>query len=74
MSNAFVKEGDDQWLHEIQPTMDALIHFLTQENGGIRIYEKKTYFSKEQDRQVHEMNDGLTYAVNEQGKWYIIDL
>jgi hypothetical protein len=74
MSHAFIKEGDDQWLHEIQPTMEALIHFLTRENGGIRIYEKKSYFSKEHDRQVHEMNDGLTYAVNERGKWYITDI
>ncbi|MDF2436819.1 MAG: hypothetical protein K0Q95_1195 [Bacteroidota bacterium] len=74
MSQAFVKEGDDQWLHDIQPTMTALVHYLTKENGGIRIYEKKSYFSKEHGREVHEMNDGLTYAINDEGKWYIVDL
>lgn len=74
MSQAFVKEGDDQWLHDIQPTITALINYLTKENGGILIREKRSYFSKEHGREVHEMNDGLTYAVNDESKWYIVDL
>lgn len=41
VSQVFVKEGHDQWLHEIQPTMDALIHFLTRKNGGIRFMRIK---------------------------------
>ncbi len=41
MSQAFVKEGDEQWLHEIQPTMNALIVYLTRENNGIRVYAKE---------------------------------
>jgi len=40
MSSAFVKESDDQWLHDIPPTMNALINYLTRENNGIRVYEK----------------------------------
>ena len=72
MSHAFVKEGDDQWLHEIQPTMNALIVYLTRENGGIRVYEKNSYFSKELNRDVHEMSDGMSYALNEDGKWYVL--
>ena len=42
MSQAFVKEEDDQWLHEIPGTLTALIHYLIKENNGIRIYGKNT--------------------------------
>jgi hypothetical protein len=72
MSSAFVKEGENQWLHEISPTMNALLVFLQRENGGIRIYEKKSYYSATQARDVYEMSDGLTYAKNDEGKWYIV--
>jgi len=43
MSSAFVKESEEQWLHDIQPTLPALIVYLTRENNGIRVYEKKNY-------------------------------
>jgi hypothetical protein len=71
MSHAFVKETDDQWLHEVAPTINALIGYLTRENNGIRVYEKKSYFSNEHGREVHEMSDGFTYAINNDGQWYI---
>ena len=29
MSQAFVKEEDGQWLHDLPPTMSALINYLT---------------------------------------------
>ena len=44
MSQAFVKEEDGQWLHDVPPTMNALINYLTRENNGVRVYEQKTYF------------------------------
>ena len=72
MSSAFVKEGENQWLHEIGPTMNALLVYLQRENGGIRIYENKSYYSPEQGRDVYEMSDGLSYAKNDEGKWYIV--
>ena len=31
MSRAFVKEEDDQWLHEIPGTITALINYLTKD-------------------------------------------
>ena len=43
MSQAFVRESDEQWLHEIAPTLNALIVYLTRENNGIRVYEQKNY-------------------------------
>ena len=41
MSQAFVKESDEQWLHEIPPTMAALLLYLRRENNGVRVYEKR---------------------------------
>ena len=41
MSQAFVRENEEQWLHEIPPSVAALIYHLTRENNGIRVYEKK---------------------------------
>ena len=72
MSRAFVKEDDDQWLHDISPTLNALIHYLTKENNGVRVYEKRSYVNA-QGKQVHEMSNGLTYAVNEERQWYILE-
>jgi len=51
MSQAFVKEEDGQWLHDVPPTMNALINYLTRENNGVRVYEQKNIFpSKRKDR------------------------
>jgi hypothetical protein len=72
MSQAFVKESDEQWLHEIGPTMNALIVYLTRENNGIRVYEKKTYIHSPSGREVHEMSNGLGYAKDDDGKWYVV--
>lgn len=73
MSQAFVKENDEQWLHEIGPTMNALIVYLTRENNGIRVYEQKTYINPRNGRQVYKMSNGLGYAHDEQSKWYVED-
>ena len=72
MSQAFVKENEEQWLHEIPPTMNALINYLTRENNGIRVYEQKNYLHPKVQKEVHQMSNGLTYAIDEEGKWYVI--
>jgi len=72
MSSAFVKEGDDMWLHDIAPTMDALINYLTRENGGLRIKEKENFFSEDLKTQVHKMSDGFSYYVKV-NKWTALD-
>jgi len=69
MSQAFIREGDDQSLEEVSPTLQALIVFLTRENNGIRVYEKRTYV--ENGRDIHVMSDGLSYAKGENGRWEI---
>ncbi|MBA3647725.1 MAG: hypothetical protein H0W62_04110 [Chitinophagales bacterium] len=73
MSKAFVKESDDEWLNEIQPTMNALINFLTRENNGIKIFEKKIYVHPGTKKEIHEMSNGLSYSINDDERWYVID-
>jgi hypothetical protein len=69
MSHAFVKEEDDQWLHEIPGTLTALINYLTRENNGIRVYEKRKFIKD--GTEVFEMSNGLSYSKDENGKWQI---
>lgn len=71
MSQAFVKESEEQWLHEIAPTLNALIVYLSRENNGIRVYEKKCYTDASAQRVHHLMSNGLTYAIDNEGKWYV---
>jgi hypothetical protein len=71
MSQAFVKEEDDQWLHEIPGTMSALINYLTRENNGIRVYEKSKQVKNE--REIFLMSNGLSYSKDKDGKWEITD-
>ncbi len=70
MSQAFVKEEDDQWLHDIPGTLAALTRFLTRENNGIRVYEKKMFNKNGKD--VYEMSNGLQYSKDSNGKWEIV--
>jgi hypothetical protein len=71
MSSAFVKESEEQWLHDIQPTLPALIVYLTRENNGIRVYEKKNYIHPGSGLEIFEMSNGLSYSKKD-GHWIII--
>lgn len=72
MSSAFVKESEEQWLHEVQPSVEALIVYLTRENNGIRVYEKSTRIDKKRNVEVHEMSNGLGYAKDADSVWFVI--
>jgi hypothetical protein len=72
MSRAFVKEVDEQWLHDILPSMDALINYLTRENNNIRVYERNSYVDSINRCEIHEMSNGLSYAVDENNKWKVV--
>lgn len=72
MSQAFVKENEEQWLHEIQPTVKALIVYLTRENNGVRVYEQKSFIRENDSKEIHVMSNGLSYAKDEEGKWFIV--
>ena len=70
MSQAFVKEQDDQWLHDIAGTVGALINFLTRENNGVRIYEVKSHVRN--GIEIHEMSNGLEYQKDSEGRWEVV--
>ncbi len=72
MSQAFVKEGDEQWLHEIQPTLNALILHLTRENNGIRVYEQRNFVDPKTGKEVHVMSNGMHYSKDNEGRWEIV--
>jgi hypothetical protein len=72
MSQAFVKESEEQWLHEVLPTLQALINYLTRENNGIRVNEKEKYADAATGKEVHVMSNGLSYSKDEEGKWYVV--
>jgi hypothetical protein len=72
MSQAFVKESDDQWLHDIPPTLNALIAYLTRENNGIRVYEAKNYTDTHTGKIIHVMSNGLSYSTDKDSKWFIV--
>ena len=72
MSQAFVRESEEQWLHEVQPTVNALIVYLTRENNGIRVYELSSSMDESNEREVHKMSNGISYARDKNGKWEIL--
>jgi hypothetical protein len=71
MSRAFMKESDDQWLHDVVPTVTALLIYLTRENNGIRVYEEKRTIDSE-GREVYDMSNGLSYTKDGDGKWRVV--
>jgi hypothetical protein len=72
MSRAFTKEADDQNLSDISPTVNALIMYLTRENNGIPVYEKRNYIDS-QGRTIHEMNNGFSYTINDCSEWTMLE-
>jgi hypothetical protein len=72
MSQAFVREGDDQWLSDVGPSIRALSYFLTRENNGIEVYELRTFFDSAGD-EVYVMSNGLSYKKDKDSKWQIAE-
>ena len=71
MSQAFVKESDGEWLHDVAPSLSALVIYLTRENNGVRVYQKQVKQGPD-GREMHLMSNGLTYAKDSGGKWEIV--
>jgi hypothetical protein len=70
MSQAFVRERDDMWLHDVGPSLNALTNFLTLENNGIRVYLEKSEIG-DQGRELYFMSNGLAYMKNDKGQWEV---
>ena len=73
MSSAFVKEDEEQWLHDIPPTMGALVNYLSRENNGIRVNERSALPDPATGRILHKMSNGLSYAIDSDSRWYVVD-
>ncbi|MBC7946648.1 MAG: hypothetical protein H7Y42_02130 [Chitinophagaceae bacterium] len=73
MSQAFVKESEGEWLHDVPPSLHALILYLTRENNGIRVYEKENKFSEKHGREIHVMSNGMSYSKDDTGTWFLAD-
>lgn len=71
MSRAFMREGEDQWLSDVSPSLQALLVFLTRENNGVRVYEKEQT-TDAVGRTIHKMSNGLSYGKDSNGKWEIV--
>lgn len=72
MSQAFVREEEGQWLHDVSPTLNALIFYLTKENNGVRVYEQKSFIDSKLDKTIHVMSNGGSYMIDEDGRWRMI--
>lgn len=72
MSRAFMKEGDDLWLSDVAPTLNALLYFLTRENNGVAVYVKKEATNAD-GKTTYEMSNGLTYYIGDDSKWTVKD-
>lgn len=73
MSSAFVKESDEQWLHDIPPTLAALTNYLTRENNGIRVTLRSEFSHSKTGKTVYRMSNGLDYMVDNDNRWSIAD-
>ena len=73
MSQAFVRESDEQWLRDVSPTLNALIIYLTRENNGIRVYEQKNFTDSKTGKEVYVMSNGLSYTKDMDARWSIAD-
>ena len=71
MSQAFVRESEEQWLHDVGPTVSALIVYLSRQNNNIRVYELKTTINN--GKEIHHMSNDLLYAKDKIGTWEIVD-
>ena len=56
-------------LQDVLSSTSALIVYLTRENNGIRVYEKSLLKDMENNRELHVMSNGLSYAKDENSKW-----
>lgn len=72
MSQAFVKESEEQWLHDIAPTLAALINYLTKENNGIRVYTVKEEVDPKTGKNIYDMSNGLRYSTDADSHWFIV--
>lgn len=71
MSSAFVRENDYQQLKDVPPNMASLLIYLRRENGG-PVHEMRRRVDEKTQREIYDMSDGLSYALNNDQQWEVI--
>ena len=71
MSQAFMREREEEWLGNIDPKVDALTRYLTRD-AGMKVYEVKRFIHPELKKEVYEMSNGQTYALDDNRRWYVL--
>ena len=72
MSQAFVRESDDQWLSDVGPSINALVVFLTRDNNGVRVYELSNAIDRH-GRIAYKMSNGVSYFKDDSSHWQIAE-
>lgn len=72
MSQAFMREKEEQWLGDVAPNISALIRYLTKENNGVPVTEVNSYYDEDRKQEIHEMSNGSCYALDSDNRWQII--
>lgn len=72
LSQAFIREKDEEWLGNVDPNIGALQRYLTRDNSGVRVFEVKKYLHPELMKEVYEMSNGLSYALDDNRRWYVL--
>ncbi len=70
MSSAFVKEEESEWLWDVAPNVSALSRYLTRDSGR-QVYCKISQ-PDSKGNSVYEMSNGLSYLLDEEGKWQVL--
>ncbi|MEO7984208.1 MAG: hypothetical protein ABI688_09015 [Bacteroidota bacterium] len=71
MSQAFVKENDDNGLlHQVDPTVPALIRYLQREQRGALIFLDR--WENKNGVATAVMSNGFAYFINKDKQWEII--
>ena len=71
MSQAFVREQDEEWLQDVKPDPAALLRFLKRENGGRPVQELRVEEDKS-GRKQYVMSNGLTYMLDVDNRWQVV--
>lgn len=66
-----LKENYDEWLQYVDPSLNALISYLSRQNDGIPVKEQTNLMDKN-GRKIHVMTNGLSYSKNENGRWTVV--
>jgi hypothetical protein len=72
MNKAYTTQRGGLGLHEIPPTLNALVNHLTGESESYKIFQRGSFKDPDSGKEVHEMSNGQLYTVNDDRKWIMV--